>query len=69
MSFDVLSTLEFYRTLDYVSLAKIAAVIYDYSLTFSREVHYVWHKPWTWVSTIFVLVCMQTHIACTLTIL
>ncbi|KAF8552127.1 hypothetical protein OG21DRAFT_176184 [Imleria badia] len=33
-----------------------SAVIYDYVLTFSREVDYIWHRPWTLVSTMFVLV-------------
>jgi len=41
---------------DCVSFMIITAVIYDYVLTFSREIDYVWHRPWTWVSTIFVLV-------------
>ncbi|KAF8552657.1 hypothetical protein OG21DRAFT_100709 [Imleria badia] len=34
----------------------ITAVIYDYSLTLSREIDYVWSRPWTRVSTMFVLV-------------
>jgi len=34
----------------------VTAVTYDYVLTFSREVHYIWHRPWTWVSTMFLLV-------------
>ncbi|KAI9567455.1 hypothetical protein HD554DRAFT_2107325 [Boletus coccyginus] len=42
---------------NYGSLALVTVVLYDYVLTFSSEVHYVWHKPWTWVSTLFVLVC------------
>ncbi|KAF8553297.1 hypothetical protein OG21DRAFT_1261156 [Imleria badia] len=41
---------------DYVSLAIIAAVGYDYVLTFSNEIDYIWSKPWTWVSTLFFLV-------------
>jgi len=56
MSSDLESTLEALRTNDYVSFVIITAVLYDYVLTFSREVHYVWHRPWTWISTMFVLV-------------
>jgi len=41
---------------EYVSLTILTAVIYDYVLMFSREMDYVWHRPWTWVSTMFVLV-------------
>jgi len=41
---------------DCISLMIVTGVIYDYVLTFSKEVHYVWLRPWTWVSTIFVLV-------------
>ncbi|KAI9571036.1 hypothetical protein HD554DRAFT_240241 [Boletus coccyginus] len=56
MSSDLQSTLEFLQMSDYVSVAIVTAVLYDYVLTFSREVHYVWHRPWTSVSTLFVLV-------------
>ncbi|KAF8126692.1 hypothetical protein EV363DRAFT_559280 [Boletus edulis] len=39
-----------------VSLVVVTAVAYDYILNFSREVDYIWCKPWTSVSTIFVIV-------------
>jgi len=41
---------------DYTTLVVLTAVGYDYILTFSREVEYIWNKPWTSVSTFFVLV-------------
>ncbi|KAF8554013.1 hypothetical protein OG21DRAFT_1497329 [Imleria badia] len=41
---------------DYVTLAILTAVGYDYVLTFSNEIEYIWTKPWTWVSTLFILV-------------
>ncbi|KAI9566851.1 hypothetical protein HD554DRAFT_2272914 [Boletus coccyginus] len=41
---------------NYVTLAILIAVGYDYVLTFSNEIEYFWTKPWTWVSTLFVLV-------------
>ncbi|KAN0092668.1 hypothetical protein V8E55_003452 [Tylopilus felleus] len=41
---------------DYLSVAMLTAVGYDYLLTFSDEIEYIWTKPWTWVSTMFVLV-------------
>ncbi|KAN0092676.1 hypothetical protein V8E55_003460 [Tylopilus felleus] len=39
-----------------VTLAVLTAVGYDYVLTFSDEIEYIWTKPWTWVSTLFVMV-------------
>ncbi|KAF8553840.1 hypothetical protein OG21DRAFT_1509602 [Imleria badia] len=56
MSSDVQPHLGFLQMNDYVSVATITAVIYDYFLNFSREVDYVWCRSWTWVSTIFVVV-------------
>ncbi|KAN0080120.1 hypothetical protein V8E55_009686 [Tylopilus felleus] len=29
---------------------------YTSLLVFAREVNYVWHRPWTWVSTLFVVI-------------
>jgi len=34
----------------------ITIVGYDYILTFSDEIKNVWQKPWTWVSTLFVII-------------
>ncbi|KAF8126824.1 hypothetical protein EV363DRAFT_1224222 [Boletus edulis] len=39
-----------------VSLVMVAAVTYDYLLTFSDEIEYIWKRRWTWVSTVFLLV-------------
>ncbi|KAF8549538.1 hypothetical protein OG21DRAFT_1500343 [Imleria badia] len=41
---------------NHVSLVMLSAVGYDYILTFSNEIEYIWNKPWTWVSTLFILV-------------
>ncbi|KAF8452921.1 hypothetical protein L210DRAFT_3520008 [Boletus edulis BED1] len=41
---------------NYLCLACITVVVYDYALTFSSELDYVWCRPWTWVSTMFVVV-------------
>ncbi|KAF8122281.1 hypothetical protein EV363DRAFT_1182873 [Boletus edulis] len=56
MSSDVQSALQSFVLANYLSLATITAVVYDYILTFSREVEYVWCQPWTWVSTMFIVV-------------
>jgi len=56
VSSELRSALEVLRTNDYISLMIVTAVTYDYVLTFSRELHYIWHRPWTWVSTMFLLV-------------
>jgi len=34
----------------------VIALSYDYCLTFSEEVTYIWQRPWTRVSTLFLLV-------------
>ncbi|KAI9454594.1 hypothetical protein HD554DRAFT_2150028 [Boletus coccyginus] len=39
-----------------MALAVITAVGYDYILTFSNEIEYIWNKPWTWVSMLFVFI-------------
>ncbi|KAF8135063.1 hypothetical protein EV363DRAFT_1322397 [Boletus edulis] len=39
---------------DYLSVALVAAVGYDYVLTFSSEIEHIWSKPWTWVSTLYI---------------
>jgi len=41
---------------NYVILVIISAIGYDYVLTLSREIEYIWSKPWTFVSTLFVIV-------------
>ncbi|KAF8452705.1 hypothetical protein L210DRAFT_2052888 [Boletus edulis BED1] len=41
---------------NYVTLGIITAVVYDYILTFPDEVEYIWNKPWTRVSTLYILV-------------
>jgi len=56
MSSDVQSILQVIFTGNKVSLAMVTVVVYDYILTFPREVEYVWNKPWTWVSTLFLVV-------------
>ncbi|KAF8559777.1 hypothetical protein OG21DRAFT_488248 [Imleria badia] len=30
-------------------------------LTLSREIDTVWCRPWTWISTLFVIVCPWPH--------
>ncbi|KAF8130139.1 hypothetical protein EV363DRAFT_1262895 [Boletus edulis] len=56
MSSDVQPALQLQQLNDHTSVVTLTAVIYDYTLTFSGEVDYIWHKPWTCVSTMFVLV-------------
>ncbi|KAF8122306.1 hypothetical protein EV363DRAFT_1182894, partial [Boletus edulis] len=34
----------------------ITVVGYDYVLTLSREIDAIWSRPWTWVSTLFVII-------------
>ncbi|KAF8552029.1 hypothetical protein OG21DRAFT_1486496 [Imleria badia] len=41
---------------DYVTFTILTAVGYDYVLTFSNEVEYIWSERWTWVSTLFIFV-------------
>ncbi|KIK97381.1 hypothetical protein PAXRUDRAFT_136390 [Paxillus rubicundulus Ve08.2h10] len=41
---------------DYQSVAIATAVGYDTILTFVNEIEYVWKRPWSRVSTLFVIV-------------
>ncbi|KAI9457051.1 hypothetical protein HD554DRAFT_1830403 [Boletus coccyginus] len=52
-SIDILASLQ---QADYLALVIVTAVVYDYTLTFSREIEYIWNRPWTFVSYLFVLV-------------
>ncbi|KAN0094331.1 hypothetical protein V8E55_002618 [Tylopilus felleus] len=56
MSSDLQSAVELIWMNNYTSVVIVTAVVYDYFLTFTREVDYVWGRSWTWVSTMFVLV-------------
>ncbi|KAF8119657.1 hypothetical protein EV363DRAFT_1495117 [Boletus edulis] len=56
MSSDVRSSLQFLVLNNYITVAGLTVVVYDYALTFSRELDYVWCQSWTWVSTMFVVV-------------
>ncbi|KAF8452838.1 hypothetical protein L210DRAFT_2059042 [Boletus edulis BED1] len=56
MSSDIQSALEYLVLNNYLSLAGASVVVYDYILTFSREIEYIWLRPWTWVFTMFVVV-------------
>ncbi|KAF8548764.1 hypothetical protein OG21DRAFT_1500821 [Imleria badia] len=56
MSSDSVSALEALETFAYTPVIITTVVGYDYLLTFSREIDTVWCRPWTWVSTLFVIV-------------
>ncbi|KAF8452886.1 hypothetical protein L210DRAFT_681009 [Boletus edulis BED1] len=56
MSSDPQTTLEHLVVNNYISLAGITVVVYDYIITISREIEYIWLRPWTWVSMMFVVV-------------
>ncbi|KAF8125267.1 hypothetical protein EV363DRAFT_1586406 [Boletus edulis] len=47
--------LETFQLLDYMLVAGTAIVCYDYILTFPREVELIWMKPWSRMSTLFVM--------------
>ncbi|KAF8452756.1 hypothetical protein L210DRAFT_2055581 [Boletus edulis BED1] len=56
MASDVQSLLSQLQLNNYTSLVIVVAISYDYCLTFSREVTYIWQRPWTKVSTLFLLI-------------
>ncbi|KAF8122270.1 hypothetical protein EV363DRAFT_1182843 [Boletus edulis] len=56
MSSDIRSALQLLVLNNYITVAGLTVVVYDYALTFSRELDYVWCQSWTWVSTMFVVV-------------
>jgi len=50
------SDLEALRLSDVITLVIITTVIYDYILTLSSEIEYIWNKPWTIMSTLFLVI-------------
>ncbi|KAF9233817.1 hypothetical protein BU15DRAFT_79740 [Melanogaster broomeanus] len=40
---------------DYISVAWVTVISHDYILTFSDEVEYVWNRPWTLVSVMYLV--------------
>ncbi|KAI9571042.1 hypothetical protein HD554DRAFT_241576 [Boletus coccyginus] len=56
MSSDLQSTLEVLQINDCIACAIATAVLYDHVLTLSREIYNIWQRPWTWISTLFILV-------------
>ncbi|KAF9232808.1 hypothetical protein BU15DRAFT_67125 [Melanogaster broomeanus] len=58
MSSDLQSVLASIQLNDYISVAIATALGYDYLLTFAQEIEYVWKRPWSWVSTLFIVVCI-----------
>ncbi|KAN0082779.1 hypothetical protein V8E55_008574 [Tylopilus felleus] len=56
MSADLQTILQTIQLNDYITVAMVTAVTYDYLLTLSREIDYVWHRRWSWVSTLFFVV-------------
>ncbi|KAF9232306.1 hypothetical protein BU15DRAFT_81397 [Melanogaster broomeanus] len=40
---------------DYLSVASATIISHDYILTFSNEVEYVWNRPWTLVSVMYIV--------------
>ncbi|KAG9311477.1 hypothetical protein JVU11DRAFT_8592 [Chiua virens] len=44
------------QEVDYTALAILTAVGYDYMLTLPDEIEYIWSKPWTCVSALFIMV-------------
>jgi len=53
MVYDLLKSIRLY---DYSGVMMMSAVGYDYFLTLSNEIDYVWCRKWTWVSTLFVVI-------------
>ncbi|KIJ59732.1 hypothetical protein HYDPIDRAFT_118238 [Hydnomerulius pinastri MD-312] len=41
---------------DYCSVATITTISYDYLLTFGREVELVWRRPWSLMSSLYVII-------------
>ncbi|KAF8843543.1 hypothetical protein BDN67DRAFT_964367 [Paxillus ammoniavirescens] len=56
MSSEIQSVMASLQLSNYIAVVMTTAVGYDYILTFSREVEYVWKRPWSWISTLFVVV-------------
>ncbi|KIK97396.1 hypothetical protein PAXRUDRAFT_824983 [Paxillus rubicundulus Ve08.2h10] len=55
MDSDLQSILATFQFGNYLCAALVTAIAHDYILTFPREVDYVWKRPWTSMSTLFLL--------------
>ncbi|KAF8439988.1 hypothetical protein L210DRAFT_2194199 [Boletus edulis BED1] len=40
---------------NYLALVITTAVTYDYVITLPKEINYIWNRPWTFVSLMFIL--------------
>ncbi|KAF8558549.1 hypothetical protein OG21DRAFT_1070684 [Imleria badia] len=56
MSDDLQSLVAGLQLTNYISIATTTAIVYDYFITLPKEIRYVWDRPWTRVSTLFVVV-------------
>ncbi|KIJ16530.1 hypothetical protein PAXINDRAFT_168608 [Paxillus involutus ATCC 200175] len=56
MSSEIRSILASIQLNDYATVSIATAVGYDFILTFINEIDHVWKRPWSWVSTLFILV-------------
>ncbi|KAF8995946.1 hypothetical protein BDQ17DRAFT_1430072 [Cyathus striatus] len=48
-------SLEHMQIINYVRVATVAIVVYDYLLTFDLEVHFVWKRDWSVIKILFIL--------------
>ncbi|KIJ61609.1 hypothetical protein HYDPIDRAFT_189505 [Hydnomerulius pinastri MD-312] len=56
MASDAVSEYAALQLNDYLSVGILAAISYNYVLTFLQEIEYVWLRPWTSMSTMFLVV-------------
>ncbi|KAF9234647.1 hypothetical protein BU15DRAFT_65501 [Melanogaster broomeanus] len=56
MSSDLYSGITSIQLKDFTCVVVVTAVVYDFILIFPSEIDYVWKRPWSWVSTMFIFV-------------
>ncbi|KIJ64843.1 hypothetical protein HYDPIDRAFT_111480 [Hydnomerulius pinastri MD-312] len=52
----VVASLQVLQSQNYIIIAGMAGVCYDYFLTLGREVNLIWGKSWSIMSTLYVVV-------------
>ncbi|KAF8126828.1 hypothetical protein EV363DRAFT_567004 [Boletus edulis] len=56
MSNDLQSIAAAMQLNNYVSVTIPTVIVYDYIITLPREINYIWSRPWTWISTLFLVI-------------
>jgi len=51
----IVTSLEHIRIYKYLQVSSVALLLFDYNVTFEREVELIWRRKWTYVTLIFII--------------